>query len=188
MYRVKEENIDSYFDDIIKVLLNIKDVNDSIVIFGPGDVKRRFHNYLLNNHNRELEKTSINVIDGVDVAGQDGMYVFFRSDAAKKAIGSSKLAIVSSMLNEIMRRINTNDNRFAMGFKDVSDAAKLKAVESLMFSDVVFKNVDEDAIIDLLNIVEGYGAKSFAVDSSTDIGLQVSSLGGIVALLRYVLR
>ncbi|MBI5133184.1 MAG: mRNA surveillance protein Pelota, partial [Thaumarchaeota archaeon] len=77
---------------------------------------------------------------------------------------------------------------FAMGFKDVSDAAKLKAVESLMFSDVVFKSVDEDAIIDLLNIVEGSGAKAFAVDSSTDIGLQVSSLGGIVALLRYALH
>lgn len=188
MYKVKEDNIDSYFDDIIKVLLNVKDANDSIVIFGPGDVKRRFHNYLVNNHNSELEKTQINVVDGVDVAGQDGIYVFLRSDAVKEAIGSSKLAIVSSMLNEIMRRINTNDNRFAMGFKDVSDAAKLKAVESLMFSDVVFKSVDEDAIIDLLNIVESYGAKAFAVDSSTDIGLQVSSLGGIVALLRYALR
>jgi len=188
MYRVKEENIDSYFDDIIKVLFNVKNENDSIVIFGPGDVKRRFHNYLISNYRHNLEKTKINVVDGIDVAGQDGIYVFLRSDMVKDAIGSSKLAVVSSMLNEVMRRINTNDNRFAMGFNDVSVATKSKAVESLMFSDTVFNSASEDAIIELLNTAEGYGASAFAVDSSTDIGMRVSSLGGMVALLRYALR
>ncbi|MEM2760358.1 MAG: mRNA surveillance protein Pelota, partial [Nitrososphaerales archaeon] len=49
MYKMKEENVDSYFNDIIKILLNVKDEDDHIVIFGPGDVKRRFHNYLINN-------------------------------------------------------------------------------------------------------------------------------------------
>jgi protein pelota len=37
-------------------------------------------------------------------------------------------------------------------------------------------------------LIESYGAKMFAVDSSTDIGLRVSSLGGIVALLRYAIH
>lgn len=186
MYRTNEENIDSYFDDIIKALFSIKNGNDSIVIFGPGDVKRRFHNYLVNNH--KLSKTKTSIIDGVDVAGQDGIYVFLRSDMVKEAIGSSRIAIVSSMLKEIMRCINTNDNRVAMGFNDVCEAAKFKAVESLMFSDVVFNQASEGTVIGLLNSVEAYGAKAFALDSSTDIGLQVSSLGGIVALLRYAIR
>jgi protein pelota len=186
MYRVKEDNIDSYFDDIIKVLFNIKNENDSILIFGPGDVKRRFSNYLVNNHN--LSKTKISVVDGIDVAGQDGIYVFLRSTMVKDVIGSSKIAMVSSMLNELMHRINTNDSRIAMGFRDVCEAAEFKAVESLMFSDAVFKDNDEGTVIELLNNVESHGAKTFALDSSTDIGLQVSSLGGIVALLRYALR
>jgi protein pelota len=186
MYRVKEDNIDSYFDDIIKVLFNIKNENDSILIFGPGDVKRRFSNYLVNNHN--LSKTKISVVDGIDVAGQDGIYVFLRSTMLKDVIGSSKIATVSSMLNELMHRINTNDSRIAMGFRDVCEAAEFKAVESLMFSDAVFKDNDEGTVIELLNNVESHGAKTFALDSSTDIGLQVSSLGGIVALLRYALR
>jgi protein pelota len=185
MYRVKEDNIDSYFDDIIKVLFNIKNENDSILIFGPGDVKRRFSNYLANNHN--LGKTKVSVVDGIDVAGQDGIYVFLRSTMLKDVIGSSKIAMVSSMLNELMHRINTNDNRIAMGFRDVCEAAEFKAVESLMFSDAVFKDNDEGTVIELLNNVESHGAKTFALDSSTDIGLQVSSLGGIVALLRYAL-
>lgn len=186
MYAVKEESVESYFDDIIKVLFNLKAENDSIVIFGPGDVKRRFHNYLINKHN--LKDINISVVDGIDAAGQDGVYVFLRSDMIKDVMGSSKIATVSSMLNEMMRRINTNDNRIAMGFNDVSEAAKFKAIESLLFSDTVFNNNNENVVIDLLNNVETYGAKTFALDSSTDIGMQVSSLGGIVALLRYALH
>ncbi|NMJ86538.1 MAG: mRNA surveillance protein pelota [Thaumarchaeota archaeon] len=186
MYRVKEENIDFYFNDIIKVLFNIKNENDSILIFGPGNVKQRFHNYLVNNHN--LSKTKISVVDGVDAAGQDGIYVFLRSSMVNDVIGSSKIAIVSSILNEMMRRISTNDNRVAMGFKDVFEATKFKAVESLMFSNSVFAQASEGAVVDLLNNVEVYGAKTFALDSSTDVGKQIYSLGGIVALLRYELR
>jgi protein pelota len=33
--------------------------------------------------------------------------------------------------------------------------------------------------------VERNSSKTYAVDSSTDMGLRVSSLGGIIALLRY---
>jgi protein pelota len=64
----------------------------------------------------------------------------------------------------------------------------MKAIEYVVFSDAIFKTADEYEIIKLLNSVESYGAKTFAVDSSTDIGLRISSLGGIVALLRYAIR
>jgi protein pelota len=56
----------------------------------------------------------------------------------------------------------------------------------VVFSDAIFKTSDEDAVLKVLNSIESYGGKIYAVDSSTDIGLRVSSLGGIVALLRYV--
>jgi protein pelota len=55
----------------------------------------------------------------------------------------------------------------------------------LAFSDSVYSNAEEDTIIQLLNKVEQQGANTYAVDSSTDMGLRVTSLGGIVALLRY---
>lgn len=186
MYQGKDQSMDSYFDHVIEATLNLKNDKDAIVIFGPGDTKRRFYNYIV--HKIELGESKISVVDGVDVAGQDGIYVFLRSSMVKDVIGTSKLAAVSSMLNELMRRVNTNDTRIAMGMKEVSEAANLKAVDSLAFSDAIFGYTDEDAVVNLLNTVEGYGAKAFAADSSTDIGMQVSSLGGVVALLRYALH
>jgi protein pelota len=71
---------------------------------------------------------------------------------------------------------------------EVSNAAALKAIEAAVFSDSIFNATNEEEIVKLLNLIEGYGARVLAVDSSTDIGLRVSSLGGIVALLRYAVH
>ena len=43
-------------------------------------------------------------------------------------------------------------------------------------------------MIDFLNDVEEKGVKIYSVDSSTDIGLRVTGLGGIVSLLRYTIE
>jgi protein pelota len=88
----------------------------------------------------------------------------------------------------VMLMVNRGEGKFAMGMKEVSGAAAMKAVETVVFSDSIFRAANEDEVVKLLNAIESYGAKTFAVDSSTDIGLRVSSLGGIVALLRYAVR
>jgi protein pelota len=72
-----------------------------------------------------------------------------------------------------------------MGFPDVEKAASMRAVESVVFSSSIFGTVEEDELVKLLNAVESQGASAFAIDSSTDIGMRVSSLGGIVSVLRY---
>lgn len=186
-------NIEIFFDDIAKTIQSIfsaaaaaEENNSTIIIFGPGETKRRFYNLLVEKH--KLEKGKVSLIDGVDVAGEDGIFVFLRSPAIKEAMSSSKLATVSSILDEIMRLVHKGDAKFAMGMQEVSNAASIKAIEYLVFSDSIFKTTDENDVVKLLNLVESQGAKSFAVDSSTDIGWRVSSLGGIVALLRYSIR
>jgi protein pelota len=183
-------NIEIFFDDIAKTIQSMFSVaaenNSTIIIFGPGETKRRFYNLLVEKY--KLEKGKVSLIDGVDVAGEDGIFVFLRSPAIKEAMSSSKLATVSSILDEIMRLVHKGDAKYAMGMQEVSNAASIKAIEYLVFSDSIFKTTDENDVVKLLNLLESQGAKSFAVDSSTDIGWQVSSLGGIVALLRYSIR
>jgi protein pelota len=182
-------NIEIFFEDIAKTVQSIfsaADNNSTIIIFGPGETKRRFYNLLVVK--QKLEKDKVSVIDGVDVAGEDGIFVFLRSSAIKEAMSSSKLATVSSILDEVMRLVHNSEAKYAMGMQEVSNAASIKAIEYLVFSDSIFKTIDESDIVKLLNLIESHGAKSFAVDSSTDIGWRVSSLGGIVALLRYSIR
>ena len=92
-------NIEIFFDDIAKTIQSIfsaaaaEENNSTIIIFGPGETKRRFYNLLVEKH--KLEKGKVSLIDGVDVAGEDGIFVFLRSPAIKEAMSSSKLATVS---------------------------------------------------------------------------------------------
>jgi protein pelota len=184
-YQTKNASLDSFFADTAKTVTSVLSEADRIIIFGPGETRRRFYNTLDRNG---LPKERAQVVDGVDVAGEDGVFVFLRSPAMKEAMSNSKLATVSAMLDRVMLMVSRGENKFAMGLNDITEAANAKAIESVVFSDSIFKTADEDAVVRMLNSVESYNAKTYAVDSSTDIGLRVSSLGGIVALLRYAMR
>jgi protein pelota len=186
-YQTKNNpNIEVYFADIAKTVASIIGENDRVIVFGPGETRRRFFNALVARE--EIPKERVQVVDGVDVAGEDGIFVFLRSPAMKEVMSASKLASVSSMLDRVMLMVNRGEGKFAMGLQEVSQAGAMKAIESVVFSDSIFKTADEEQVVKLLNSIESYGAKMYAVDSSTDIGLRVSSLGGIVALLRYAVR
>jgi protein pelota len=184
--------VDAFFGEIAKTISISKRTieentqNEKMIIFGPGETKRRLYNSLIGKY--QFNKEQVSIVDGVDVAGEDGIFVFLRSPAMKESMYYSKLAMVSSILDEIMLLVHKGETKYSMGMEEVSTAASSNAIECVVFSDSIFKTVDENSVIRLLNSVETHGARTFAVDSSTDIGLRVSALGGIVALLRYAIH
>jgi len=176
-------NIEHFFVDVSTAIMSLIRERDQIIIFGPGETKRRLANFLSQIPNCKGYK--IQVIDGIDSSGEDGIYIFVKSETMKQALAKSKIAKVSSILDEIMRRVNKKNNKFTMGFDETSKANEAGAVESVVFSDKIFEKHDEDTVIEFLNQAEAKGVEVYAVDSTTDIGLRVSSLGGIVSLLRF---
>ncbi|MGB8085427.1 MAG: mRNA surveillance protein Pelota, partial [Nitrososphaeraceae archaeon] len=180
---------EQFFDEIIKVVksqLSADDTDhttDKVIIFGPGETKKRLFNFLVRK-DQNLAKLA-SVIEGIDVAGEDGVLLFVRSPRMKEVMENSKISMVLSLLDDIMIFVSRGENRFAMGFAEVARAASLRAIESVIFSSSIFGTVEEDELVKLLNTIESQGASAFAIDSSTDIGMRVSSLGGIVSVLRY---
>jgi protein pelota len=180
---------EQFFDEIINILKSqlgaedIEHTGDKVIIFGPGETKKRLYNFLVRKEKNLSNLAS--VIEGIDVAGEDGILLFVRSPRMKEVMENSKISTVLSLLDEIMIFVSRGENRFAMGFGDVAKAAAMRAVESVIFSSSIFGTVEEDELVKLLNTIESQGASAFAIDSSTDIGMRVSSLGGIVSILRY---
>ena len=117
---------------------------------------------------------SCKLVDGIDAGGEDGIYVFTKSEVMREILSESKLALASRTVERIMYLASKKSSKFAMGLDDVSHACALGAVETII-----------ERAIKLLNDAESKGAHAIAVDSTTDIGLRVQGLGGIVALLRY---
>ncbi|MEX0656232.1 MAG: mRNA surveillance protein pelota [Nitrosopumilaceae archaeon] len=179
-------NIESFFESIQKAIISLLNKGDEIIIFGPGETKKRFSNF--------LQKTSIGneyknqVIDGIDSGGEDGLYTFTKSQSMKEIMSDSKLAKVLSIIDEIMLRANKKSRKFTMGFGETLKASQYGAIESLVFSEKIIQTEDEEKVIELLNDVESKGAKVYGADSTTDAGLRVSGLGGIVSLLRFALE
>ncbi len=179
-------NIEKFFNQIQKAVSTILKKGDSIVIFGPGETKKRFANYMEKSQN--TQKYKIQIIEGIDSGGEDGIYTFTKSQTMQEIMSDSNLAKASSIIDEIMLLANKKSKKFTMGFNETFNANQIGAVESLVFSDKAIQENDEQKMMDFLNDVEGKGVKIYSVDSSTDIGLRVTGLGGIVALLRYAVE
>jgi len=175
-------NIEKFFDQVQQAILSIIKEIDSIIIFGPGETKKRFANFF---QKPQTQKYKIQVVEGIDSGGEDGIYTFTKSQTMKEIMSESKLAKVFSIIDEIMIMANKKSRKFTMGFEETFKANQFGAVETLVFSDKIIQAHDEKQIIDFLNDAESKGVKIYGVDSSTDIGLRVTGLGGIVSLLRF---
>ncbi len=178
-------NIEKFFEQVQQAVSTVLKKGDSIVIFGPGKTKKRFANFIQKSQN--IQKYKIQVVEGIDSGGEDGIYIFTKSQTMKEIMSDSKLAKVSSIIDEIMLLANKKSRKFTMGFDETFNANQMGAVESIVFSDKAIQD-NEQQMIDFLNDVESKGVKMYSVDSSTDIGLRVTGLGGIVSLLRYAVE
>jgi len=175
-------NIEKFFTQIQQAVMSIiKDV-DSIIIFGPGETKKKFSNFL---QKPQSQKFKIQIVEGIDSGGEDGIFSFTKSEAMREIMSESKLAKVSSIIEDIMIMANKKSKKFTMGFEETKKANQFGAVDSIVFSDKIIQTYDEKSVIDFLNDAESKGVKTYGVDSSTDIGLRVTGLGGIVSLLRF---
>ena len=179
-------NIEKFFEQVQQALSSIFKEGDTIVIFGPGETKKRFANFI--EKSQKLKKFKIQVVDGIDSGGEDGIYTFTKSHTMQEIMSDSKLAKASSIIDEIMILANKKSGKFTMGYNETFNANQMGAVESMVFSDKAIQDNDEQEIMNFLNDVESKGVKIYSVDSSTDIGLRVTGLGGIVSLLRYAVE
>lgn len=176
-------NIEKFFEVIHKAISSSVKEGDEIIIFGPGETRKKFGNYLQKTSLGQKHK--IQVIEGIDSGGEDGIYIFTKSESMKEIMSDSKLAKVSSIIDEIMIRANKKSRKFTMGFDETRRANQFGAIDSLVFSDKIIQTEDEEKIIEFLNDAESKGAKAYSADSTTDVGLRVTGLGGIVSLLRF---
>ena len=173
-------NIEKFFEQVRRALLHAVGKDGTVIIFGPGETKRRLQNFL-----QKGDTYSMHIAEGIDSGGEDGIHVFTKSQAMRDIMSDSKLARVSHIIDEIMMLANKKSKRFTMGLEETARADEAGAIKLLVFSDKSIQTYDEEKVIRLLNGAEGKGAETFGVDSSTDLGLRITGLGGIVSILRY---
>ena len=179
----KEVDMQPYFRKVLELLKATWREGDVVVVAGAGNTKLTMENLI--RKDPDLRKNEV-LVEGFDLSGSDGVRALVKSEGFRKVASDSVLVEVQEDVEEAIRRISRGERRIAYTLPRVSEAAKAGAVETCIVSDDVFaNNIDENALVETLNVIEEKGGKVFLTDSSLESGKQVSALGGIVALLRY---
>jgi protein pelota len=179
----QEASAEPFFRKVVDVLRNSWREGDEIVIAGPGHTKLALANRVASDP--ELGKKHV-VVEGFDLAGTDGVRALLKFEGFRKVALESVLVEVQQVVEEVIRRMARGDTRVSYSFPRVKAAAISGAVEACVVSDDVFgREVDEEDLVSVLNEIEEKGGSIYLADSSLEMGKQVSSFGGIVAILRY---
>jgi len=158
---------------------------DQVVVAGPGN----FKNAIANHIRDRVKPTPVLTVEGFDLTGTDGVRALIKSAAFQELAKGSRLIEMQRLVDEAIRRISSGDSKVAYTLSRVAQAAGAGAVDSCAVSDNVFSaGLNEEEVVNVLNTIESRGGKVYLADSSLEFGKQVSSFGGIVALLRYQVR
>jgi protein pelota len=181
----EEQSSKPYFNKIADVVAQTFKEGDEVVVAGPGNTKSAVANLLA----QHLKSQSVKVLEGFDLTGSDGVRSLVKAPSFQQIAKGSVLVETQQLVEEVVRRVASGDQKVAYGLPRVSEAATAGAVESCAVSDDVFSfGVDEDALVETLNTIEARGGSVHMADSSLEFGKQISAFGGIVALLRYAVR
>ena len=100
--------------------MSVVRTDNKIIIFGPGETKNRFANFLAKiqiGQNHEIK-----IVEGIDSGGEDGIHIFTKSKSMKEIISNSKLAKVSDIIDQVMFLANKKSRKFTMGFEETKNA------------------------------------------------------------------
>lgn len=181
----EEQSSRPYVTKVAELVAQIFLEGDQVVVGGPGN----FRNVISNQTKEKLKNQRVVTIEGLDLTGADGVRAMIKTPSFQNLAKDSLVIEMQKVVAEVVKRISMGDQKVAYTLPRVRDAAISGAVESCAASDDVFSSgVDESELVEVLNTVEEKGGTVYLADSSMEFGKQISSFGGIVALLRYAVR
>jgi len=181
----EEQSARPYISKVVEAVAQLVQEGDQVVVAGPGN----FKNSISNQVRERIRGHSISTLEGLDLTGSDGVRALIKTPSFQEVAKDSMVVEMQRLVAEVVKRIGMGDQKVAYTLPRVSEAAAAGAVDECAVSDDVFSaNIDEQQLVQVLNTIEEKGGSVYLADSSLEFGKQVSSFGGVVALLRYALR
>jgi protein pelota len=160
------------------VLSRLTLISDHIVLAGPGFVKDDFIKF--------LKEKAMDLRDRVLVVetrgtGRGGVQEVIGQGIIEQLVGDLQLQREVRVMDEFLTRISKGEP-VAYGLHEVEEAVSCGAAEQIMVADSMLHNPH---IITTLEQAERTRAQIRVLSTAFEPGMQLGSLGGIAALLRY---
>lgn len=186
----REEAVKSYFRSALRALQETwASIRSPIVILGPGFIKNDFAKYV----REKTAEMAENIVDvkGVNSAGISGIKEALRSGVLAKALKNIRVTDETRLVEEVLMRLGLNATDVTYGMIEVVRSTEYGAVEKLLVTDKILREVsDQDRITleDIMKNVEAKGGEVTVISTEHEAGEKLQSLGGVAALLRFGLH
>jgi protein pelota len=177
----RKQAINDFFTELAEVIKGFKEVK-AVILAGPGFSKGEFYDFMSQKY---PEMAKISILESTGAGGRSGIAEVLKKGVIEKMATEGRIAYEIRMVEELLSEIGKNSKRVAYGKKEVNQAAKSGAAETLLVIDELVRERD---IEELMDLTENMGGKVIIISSEHDGGKQLASLGGIAALLRYGLN
>jgi protein pelota len=181
---IKSKYFSSIADEVGRLLDKEK---VDIIAAGPGFTKNDLTKYL----KERFRSLNLNIFEeNTSSIGTPGVREVINRGTLSKAIEASTIIRDTRLIDELLGRLAAKPSLVAYGLEEVKKAVERGAVESLLVSERLFKELSIDGrkeIEFLCKKTEGYGGKVYFIGGEHEKGKQLVSLGRIAALLRFPL-
>lgn len=181
-----EAALTSYFKEALANLeQSLEEKNGVILLVGPGFIKQRFQTYAV-QHVPDL--AAIMRVANVSSGGLAGVYEALRAGLVTKYASEARAVVEAKLVDEAFLRLSRGGDRVTYGREAVEEASNYGAVETLLVSDRVMREMDEEQWSSLMNLIERVekkAGKAVFISSETEAGEKLYSLGGLLAMLRF---
>ena len=177
----RKQAINDFFTELAETIEKFKDVQ-AIVLAGPGFSKGDFYDFI-NQKYPEIAKISLQESTGA--GGRSGIAEVLKKGLIEKMATEGRIAQEIRLVEKVLEEIGKTSKIVTYGKKEVTQAVQSGAAETMLVIDEMVKERDVENLMDQ---VENMGGKVMIISSEHDGGKQLTSLGGIAALLRYGLN
>ncbi len=169
-----------FFDEILEKL-RLTEIGEALVVVGPGFTRDTFGEYIKAHDANLAAKIHVH---GTAHAGMQGIQEALKTGVGAKVFGESRVAYETRLVEKLLESIATN-LPCAYGTAEVAEAVEAGAVETLLVSDAIVRDLQVE---ELMRSVESARGTVVLVSRHHEAGQKLEALGGIAALLRFPIK
>ena len=172
-----------YFEDVFCAIKEHIESANYLIIAGPGFAPADFYKFLKTKKRNFVENLLKNtIVDVTSVVGGSGLNEIISRGILDRVVNNSILCGQTKLVEGAFDCLAKTPHLVTYGKKQVEEAIREKAVESLLISDKIVKDKEIETIVEKAKKIH---SEIHIINSHHAAGERLYDMGGIIALLRY---
>jgi protein pelota len=190
-----DKSMEKFFDAIIAAMIKHIDfsVVKAVILASPGFIKDQFYQYMLQKATRDdqrhlLENKNKFILSHSSNGFKHALTEVLQDPIVLNRLSDTKAAGEMKLFEQFMQLLNDEPDKAYYGLEAVEKANQSQAIECLLITDELFRNIDfvkRHRYIELVDSVKYSGGEVRLFSSMHASGERLGQLTGIAAILRF---